>query len=84
LVSFARQVMRLMPDGNLDQLLANVRSGQMNCNAVRRVGFARDIFAGLAYLHSPSAEKPIVVHRDVPLPRAGCLRGRDAVWPGVA
>jgi len=57
-------VMPLMPDRSLEHLLQE-RGRRDACDSVQRLRYARDMFAGIAYLHTPAGRKPRIVHRDI-------------------
>jgi serine/threonine protein kinase len=57
-------VMPFMADGSLEDLLTDDRK-RSSCLSLQRLGYARDIFEGLSYLHSVSSQKPRIVHRDI-------------------
>jgi len=57
-------VMPLMPNGSLEGLLQD-EERRRRCLAVQRLRYGRDVFEGLAYLHTATALKKMIVHRDV-------------------
>jgi len=57
-------VMPLLPDRSLEHLLQDDTRCR-SCGPEQRVRYMSDIFEGLAYLHTPATNKPLIVHRDI-------------------